>query len=87
MAGKESNKSSMEFAAIERAAKRQYVRDCANGLASSDGQCSFSNNIRNNYSHQRKDFEHRSFLPSDHDIYYYLEASLLFIFDFNKSIA
>ena len=65
LAQKEANKHSEAFAAIERAAKHQYVKDCANGTAS------FNPKNRSSHSKRRKDKP--SFLPSDDEQYYYLD--------------
>eukprot|EP01083_Nonionella_stella_P299555 1018077_1 len=77
VAQRESHKQSMEFAAIERAAKKQYIKDCASGLASSDGHCAFNPN-RSHHKYKRKD-KHRSFLPPDVDpdsaCFYYLDKN------------
>merc|ERR1712228_157794 len=62
LAHKEANKHKDEIAAIERAAKHQYIKDCANGLNSS----SF-----HRQSKRRKDKP--SFLPSDNEQFYYLD--------------
>ena len=72
---RESNKHNAEFAAIERAAKRQYIKDCANGLTSSQyGQLNtFNHSNNNNHNLRRKDNKTNLFLGTDNDIYYYLD--------------
>ena len=66
-AQKEANKRNAEIAAIERAAKKQYIKDCAEGLTSSYGQINtFSMNTNHNQRSKGKDRD-RSFVPIDYN--------------------